>query len=52
MSKDLAKTAHSLAALHHHGLIQRVSTFNQIGVRRQSLGGTFAILAAVVLNQV
>lgn len=52
MSKDLAKTAHSLAALHHHDLFKRVATFKQLGVRRQSPGGTFALLAAVVLNQV
>lgn len=52
MTSDFVKTAHSLATLHNLSLIQRVSTFKQIGVRRQSPGGTCALLAAVVLNQV
>jgi glycosyltransferase involved in cell wall biosynthesis len=52
MSRELAHTSHSLAALIQLSLIRRVSTFKQIGVRRQSPGGTYALLAAVMLNQV
>lgn len=52
MSSDLTRTAQSLAGLHHLNLIQRVSTFKKMSVRRQSVGGNCALLAAVVLNQV
>jgi glycosyltransferase involved in cell wall biosynthesis len=52
MSRDFAHTAYSLAALHQLSLIKRLSTFKQLGVRRQSQGGSWALLVAVMLNQV
>jgi len=52
LSTDFADIARKLATLHRLSLMQRLIHFKQIGVRRQSLGGTFALLAAVVLNQV
>lgn len=52
MSRDFAHTAYSLAALHQLNLFKRLSTFKQLGVRRQSRGGSCALLVAVMLNQV
>jgi glycosyltransferase involved in cell wall biosynthesis len=52
MTIDSIRRAQLLATIHQVGLYNRIVYFFQSGVRRHSMTGNIALLAAVVLNQV